>query len=134
MTPGSPSSPERRPASAVPSITAVRFMPQDTEARLINISSTGLLAESMGRMGVGTSLEVIFEGGFTPRSAMGRVARCEVAVMGTDALLRYHIAIEFDTPIAFADEAASQTPAQLEPQRGAAAASAARSEKPRNRW
>ena len=96
-------SPERRPASAVPAITGLRFMPQDTEARLINISSNGVLAESMARVPVGAALEVIFEGDFTPRSATGRVARCEVAVMGTDALLRYHIAIEFDTPIAFDD-------------------------------
>jgi hypothetical protein len=130
MKQGSPSSPERRPASAVPTITGLRFMPQDAEARLVNISTTGLLAESMGRIGVGTALEVIFEGGFTPRSAMGRVARCEVAVMGTDALLRYHIAIEFDAPIALADDAESAAQAQLQPQRE----SAPQSEKPRNRW
>jgi PilZ domain-containing protein len=134
MRSGSSNAPERRPASAVPTITGLRFMPQDTEARLVNISRHGILAESMGRVPVGAPLEVIFEGGFTPRSAAGRVARCEVAVMGTDALLRYHIAIEFDEPISFDGDDSAQPQPHSEPEPVLERSAEPIRQKPRNRW
>ena len=101
-------------------------MPHGTEAALVNISTTGVLAESISRVPVGSAVEVAFQGSFTPRSAKGRVARCEVAVMGSDGLLRYHIAIEFDNPISFGDEVI----AEPEPPPPAAAVPTG----PRNRW
>jgi hypothetical protein len=97
-------------------------MPYGNEAAVVNISSTGVLAESISRIPVGSPVEVGFLGGFTPTRVKGRVARCEVAVMGSDGLLRYHIAIEFDELISFGDE----TPAPPEPP--------AVPEGPRNRW
>ena len=98
-------------------------MPHGNEATLVNISGTGVLAESISRVPVGSAVEVAFQGTFTPKSAKGRVARCEVAVMGSDGLLRYHIAIEFDNAISFGDElpAEPEAPPPV-PQR------------PRNRW
>lgn len=90
--------PLRRPA-AVHGITGLRFLPQGATASLVNISSTGLLAESTARLAVGSAATVAIEGGFTPSRVEGRVARCEVAVMGADGLLRYHLGIEFTRPL-----------------------------------
>jgi hypothetical protein len=97
-------------------------MPHGNEAALVNISTTGLLAESSARVPVGSPVEVLFQGSFKPKTATGRVARCEVAVMGSDGLLRYHLAIEFDNAISFGDAAPLETEAPLVPQG------------PRNRW
>jgi hypothetical protein len=103
-------------------ITGLRFLPQGSPATLVNISSTGLLAESTARLAVGSSATVAIDGGFKPARIEGRVARCEVAVMGRDGLLRYHLGIEFTTPL----------PA-LEDDRPAPAA-AARAPHAVNRW
>jgi hypothetical protein len=88
----------------VPGITGLRFLPQGATASLVNISTTGLLAESAARLQVGSAVRVQFDGHFSPRSVVGRVARCEVAVMGLDGLLQYYIAVEFDAPIALDGE------------------------------
>jgi hypothetical protein len=122
VRPASSGSPERRPASAVPSITGLKLMPHGNEAALVNISTTGVLAESISRVSVGSAVEVGFLGTFSPKTAKGRVARCEVAVMGSDGLLRYHIAIEFDNPISFGDEIEPEPEPPPLPQG------------PRNRW
>ncbi|MBI4266263.1 MAG: PilZ domain-containing protein [Acidobacteria bacterium] len=99
-----PPAPLRRPATGVPGITGLRFLPQRSKATLVNISATGLLAESSARMVVGSRATVLFEGEFTPGLVAGRVVRSEVAVVGHDGLLRYHIAIEFDSPLRLNDE------------------------------
>jgi hypothetical protein len=91
--------PDRRPAAAMPKITGLQLLPNLGQASLVNISPTGLLAESAARLLVGSSVEILFEGGFLPATAAGRVARCEVAAMGRDGLLRYHLAIEFDSAL-----------------------------------
>lgn len=91
--------PPRVAPTAVPGITGVRFLPQRTEATLVNISPSGLLVESIAKYQVGSVADVLFEGGFTPSTAGGRVVRCEVAVMGRDGVLRYYIGIEFDVPL-----------------------------------
>jgi hypothetical protein len=96
--------PDRRPATSVPNITGLQLLPGGGEATLVNISPTGLLAESASRLQVGSSVKILFEGGFSPASVAGRVARCEVAAMGRDGLLRYHIAVEFDSPLALEAE------------------------------
>jgi hypothetical protein len=90
----------RRPA-AINGITALRFLAQGAAAQLVNMSSTGLLAETAAKLLVGTRATVAFEGGFTPTTVDGRVVRCEVAVMTRDGELRYHIAVEFDSPLRF---------------------------------
>ena len=97
-------------------------MPHGNEAALVNISTTGVLAESISRVPVGSAVEVAFLGSFTPKTAKGRVARCEVAVMGSDGLLRYHIAIEFDNAISFGDAVPEEPELPPVPQG------------PRNRW
>jgi hypothetical protein len=89
----------RYPASDVPSIKGLRLSPHGAEARLVNISVTGLLAECTVRLKVGSAVTVLFEGGFVPVSAAGRVARCEVSAMGRDGVLRYHVGIAFKVPI-----------------------------------
>jgi hypothetical protein len=101
-----PSAPPR--LSAVPGITGLRLYPHRASAQLVNISTSGLLAESTAKVTVGSAVTVGFEGGFTPSTAPGRIVRCEVAAMGKDGMLRYHIAIEFDNPIPL--EGASEPP------------------------
>jgi hypothetical protein len=89
----------RYPASDVPSIKGLRLSPHGAEARLVNISVTGILAECTVRLKVGSAVTVLFEGGFHPISAAGRVARCQVSAMGRDGVLRYHVGIAFNAPI-----------------------------------
>jgi hypothetical protein len=101
----------RYPASVVPSITSLRLSPHGAEAKLVNISCMGLLAECTVRLKVGSSVTVLIEGGFKPASAAGRVARCEVSAMGRDGVLRYHVGIGFATPIDLKD----YVPANAEP-------------------
>jgi hypothetical protein len=91
--------PDRRLAASVPNITGLQLLPNGGQATLVNISPTGLLAESASRLQVGSSVQILFVGGFSPAIASGRVARCEVAAMGRDGLLRYHLAIEFDSTL-----------------------------------
>jgi hypothetical protein len=85
--------------AGVSGITGLRLLPQGAAASLVNISSTGLLAESIARVAVNSPITLAVDGGFTPDTISGRVVRCEVAVMGADGRLRYHIGIEFDTPL-----------------------------------
>jgi hypothetical protein len=89
----------RYPAPDVPSIKGLRLSPHGAEAKLVNISVTGILAECTVRLKVGSAVTVLFEGGFNPISAAGRVARCEVSAMGRDGVLRYHVGIAFNAPI-----------------------------------
>ena len=89
----------RRPASQVPSITGLRLSPHGAEAKLVDISTTGLLAECTSRLKVGSSVAVLFEGTFSTNSIVGRIARCAVASMGRDGVLRYHVGISFNKPI-----------------------------------
>jgi hypothetical protein len=98
----------RRPA-AIKGITGLRFVAQGATAQLVNMSPTGLLAETAAKLLVGTPTVVAFEGGFTPATVAGRVVRCEVAVMTRDGELRYHIAVEFDSTLHF-DEAEDTAP------------------------
>jgi hypothetical protein len=103
--------PARLDRTVVPGITGLRFLPQRTEATLVNISPSGLLVETAEKYRVGAEASVLFEGGFTPSTASGRVVRCEVAVMGLDGVLRYHIAIEFDAPLDLGGAGQGITPA-----------------------
>jgi hypothetical protein len=115
--------PARLDRTVVPGITGLRFLPQRTEATLVNISPSGVLVETAEKYRVGSETSVMFEGGFTPPTARGRIVRCEVAVMGRDGVLRYHIAIEFDSPLTLGAALEDSAPAP------ASAAAAVR-----NRW
>jgi hypothetical protein len=107
--------PPRVAPNAIPGITAVRFLPDRTEATLVNISPSGLLVESTAKYQVGSAAAVLFEGGFSPSTATGRVVRCEVAVMGRDGVLRYHIGIELNAPLHLGDAAGHAAPAPASP-------------------
>jgi hypothetical protein len=107
--------PPRVTPAAVPGITGVRFLPDRTEAMLVNISPSGLLVESTAKYQVGSAAAVLFEGGFSPSTATGRVVRCEVAVMGRDGVLRYHIGLEFNAPLHLGDAAGNSAPAASAP-------------------
>ena len=96
--------PSRRRTVSVREITGLRFLPEHAPATLVNMSRTGLLAESAMRCRVGADITLLFEGGFEPGTVTGRVARCEVAVMGPDGLLRYHVGVEFDALLEFDDD------------------------------
>ncbi|MBM3818386.1 MAG: hypothetical protein FJW14_05125 [Acidimicrobiia bacterium] len=97
-----------RRTSSVREITGLRFLPDDAPGVLVNISQTGVLAETAMRCRVGGAITVAFEGGFEPATVTGRVARCEVAVMGPDGLLRYHVGVEFDSPLDVEDDQDTQ--------------------------
>jgi hypothetical protein len=121
----------------VPSITGLRLSPYGAAATLVNLSATGVLAECTVRLKVESPVQVNFDGGFSPETAAGRVTRCEVAAMGRDGLIRYHVAIAFNEPIPF------EVPPPPEPVETAAAPAAAAAPEPpqpapvpvvRNRW
>jgi hypothetical protein len=84
----------RFPASEVPSITGLRIKPHGAEARLVNISASGLLAECGVRLQSGSVVSIQFEGTFSPTTVEGRVVRCAVAMVGAGGL-RYHVAVAF---------------------------------------
>ena len=88
----------------MPTITWLRLSPHGAEAKLVDISSTGLLAECTSRLKVGSSVAVLFEGGFSASPVVGRIARCAVASMGRDGVLRYHVGISFNKPILLESE------------------------------
>jgi hypothetical protein len=128
---------DRRDASLVPTITGVRLSSQRTEAKLINISTTGVLVECGTRLQPGSSVTVIFEGGFTPSSVESRVARSTVVAVNKGGGMRYQIGLAFKQPIALAELPSTATPAPP-----AAAVEETTSEPPaltvppppRNRW
>jgi hypothetical protein len=91
--------PRGRISHAIADITGLRFLPDRAPASLVNISPTGLLAESGAPFRVGSAVALSFEGGFVPEVVTGRVARCEVSVMGSDGKLRYHVGVEFDATL-----------------------------------
>jgi hypothetical protein len=103
----------RRPASQVPSIAGLRLSPHGADAILVNISTSGLLAECTVRLKTGSVVAVLFDGAFSPTSVASRVVRCAVSAMGSDGILRYHVGIAFNAPIAL-DDALEPEPARAE--------------------
>lgn len=132
----------RLQASEVPSITGVRLKPHGADAKMVNISLTGMLTECTSRVKVGSTVAVLFEGSFAVESVVGRIVRCEVSAMGRDGVLRYHVAIAFTQPLApeMLPGLAQQAPGKAEhpPDRkdpiAAAGSAAAPSAPVRNRW
>lgn len=125
----------RYPASAVPSITGVRISPHGVEATLLNISTSGVLAECGERLKTGSSLTVVFEGTFEPRTIEGRVARNSVSSMGPDGRLRYHVGISFTKPIPLEAIVGRSAPDVRVPEsKGSAHAAATPAAAVRNRW
>lgn len=105
--------PARLDSTAVTGISGLLFLPSRTAATLVNISPSGVLVETAEKYRVGSEATILFEGGFEPSTASGRVVRCEVAVMGRDGVLRYHIAIEFSAPLDLGDALAKSAPAPV---------------------
>jgi hypothetical protein len=127
---------DRRDASLVPTIIGVRLSPQRAEAKLINISTTGVLVECGTRLQPGSSVTVIFEGGFTPSSVDSRVARSSVVAVNKGGGMRYHIGLAFKQPIVL-----DELPSTAAPEPPAKAVDETISEPspiassvPRNRW
>ena len=115
----------RYPASAVPAITGLRISPHGVEAALVNISESGVLAECGERLKPGSSVTVVFEGTFVPRSMEGRVARNSVSSMGRDGRLRYHVGISFGRTIDLGIVPEPEPEPELVPEPAPAAAVAA---------
>lgn len=105
----------RLTAADVPGIRAVRLKPHGADAKLMNISTTGMLTECTSRMKVGSAVAILFEGSFPVQSTVGRVARCEVGAMGRDGILRYHVAIAFNQPLAPEVLPGTTAPAPINP-------------------
>jgi PilZ domain len=93
----------RHPASAVRSITGLGLSPPGVDAKLVNISTTGLLAECSERIKPGSLVTIVFEGSFVPQTLQGRVARNTVAAMGPGGSLRYHVGLAFTQAIDLGD-------------------------------
>jgi hypothetical protein len=89
----------RRDALLVPAITGLRLSQQGADATLMNISTTGLLAECGVRMRPGSAVPVLFEGGFSPKVVDGRVMRSSVARLDKAGGLRYQVGIAFHQSI-----------------------------------
>ena len=89
----------RRDAFLVPAITGLRFSLQGADATLMNISTTGLLAECGVRLRLGSAVPVRFEGKFSPRVVDGRVTRSSVAKLDKSGGLRYQVGIAFHQSI-----------------------------------
>ena len=125
-------------ASQVPTITGVRLSPFGTDAALLNISATGVLVECASRLRLGTVVTLVFEGGFTPSSVEGRVARSAVAMVDKKGKLLYHVGVAFTKPIALAaatPAAPVQRAAPAAPQLHVVAPAVAAPVAPvRNRW
>jgi hypothetical protein len=94
----------RHPASEVPSITGLRMSPHGAEASLVNISTTGLLAECAVRLKTGSTVTVQIEGTFRPSTVQGRVARCSVARVSDTGTLIYHVGLAFSEAITLPEE------------------------------
>lgn len=122
----------RQPASAVPSISGLTLSPYGAEATLVNISTSGLLAECGVPLKVGNFVKVIFEGAVAPPPAEGRVVRTCVASMASSGV-RYNIGIAFKAPIDFEGEAAPPSRADSRPA-GVAAANPPEPSVLVNRW
>jgi hypothetical protein len=105
----------RVPAAQVPSIKGLRLSPHGADAKLVNISTSGLLAECASRLKVGSTVAVLFEGTFTESTVVGRIARCEVSTMGKDGVLRYFVGIDFNKPIDLGLEAVPAAASQPQP-------------------
>jgi len=120
----------RRPASAVPSITGLRISPPGFKATLVNISSSGLVAEWGLALKIGQTVTVAFEGTVTPHSVGALVVRSSIAST-TSAGLRYHVAVAFTSPIAFEDQATRAAEAETG---SAPTADRAASDDVVNRW
>ena len=93
-----PGAPQRRPASAMPSITALRISPPGVGATLVDISANGLLAEWGVALRIGQAVKVTFEGTFSPATVEARVVRSAIAAMSPGGI-RYHMAVAFTTPL-----------------------------------
>jgi hypothetical protein len=94
----------RRRASSFPEITGVRLVPIGGDATLVNLSATGVLVECATRVAPGMPVTVMLEGTFTPSSVAAKVVRCEVAAIGADGSLRFHLGLAFGTRLAAADD------------------------------
>ena len=84
----------RFPATAVPTIKAVKLSPGDT-VELVNISRSGVLVEGRTRFVPGTRVTVHFDGGFSPAQMKGKIVRCQVSSISGGAL-RYQSGIQFE--------------------------------------
>lgn len=134
----------RQRASRIPEITAVRLTPTGGNVSLVNISSSGVLVECGSRLASKTTVTVRFEGTFSPASIEGQVARCQVAGIGKDGAIRYHVGIAFAQHIPLnldaapppSDVSAQPSPSEPPPVVPAAAPAPASSPAvaPRNRW
>lgn len=121
----------RWPAAAVPAIKSLRISPRGIEATLVNISTTGLLAESVDRLQTGSVVTVVFEGTFVPDRVRGTVVRNSVSSVGSDGALRYHVGVCFMEPIRLEVEEQAKAPTQAAP---ATATALAPHRVVRNRW
>jgi hypothetical protein len=117
-------------AALVPSITSLRVSPHGTDAKLVNISATGLLAECGVRLKVGSAVTLTFEGTFEPSSVPARVVRCAVAAMGKGGSLLYHVGVMFNARIPLDVAGATPTPTPVATMPEAVVVHAA----VRNRW
>jgi len=103
----------------VPSIKEIRISPPGLKAALIDISTSGLLAEWGVALRIGQVVTVNFDGTSGPQSVEADVVRSSVASM-TSAGVRYHVGLAFKAPISL-DNSPPVTPAASAPEPAAVA-------------
>ena len=88
----------RRPASAIRAIEGLLILPMNIKATLIDISTSGLLAELDATLRVGQWVKVTFKGTFEPRCVDAQVVRSNIGGM-TSTGVRYLIGFSFKLPL-----------------------------------
>jgi hypothetical protein len=124
----------RAPLSGV---TVVKLSPYGATARIVRIDDAVASVECTVRLKVGAPVQATFEGHDGSRTVPGRVMRTEVASMGRDGLIRYHVSLAFEHALPIADWSAPAT-AGADPRvtamAGATAPAAVTVQTVRNRW
>lgn len=87
-------------AEDMPSITSIRLSPLGIEAKMVDISTTGILVECGTRIQPSSNVSVTFDSDSSLGTVSGRVARTTVAALDQSGSLRYHVGIAFSAPIA----------------------------------
>ena len=85
----------RHAADRLPWIKGVRVANIE-DARLINVSSTGVLVQCRARLLPGNETVLQFVGSGNRFRVKGQVVRCEVAHVRAEGTLQYEVAVAFD--------------------------------------
>ena len=81
-------------------------------AELIDLSSSGALVETRGKLAAGVPVTLCI-GGANPQRLAGRTVRCQVCAIRRDSTMTYQIAIAFDQPTVIETMRDAATPSAI---------------------